>query len=118
MDNSYLFICFLIIPCLFLLFVPKTIIKNNTNINRKVFITYLIISLIIVIKSIMMIPLKISNKINLTKKMTLYFGNPICCPSVMLNTKILTKKPIEASARECEENSRSHSAKLRIIEKI
>lgn len=65
MDNSYLFICFLIIPCLFLLFVPKTIIKNNTNINRKVFITYLIISLIIVIKSIMMISILGYNSISL-----------------------------------------------------
>ena len=45
------------------------------------------------IKSIMMLPLMISTKSSLTKKMTLYFGNPICCPSVMLNTKILTKAP-------------------------
>ena len=45
------------------------------------------------IKALMMLPLKISNKSKVTKKMTLYFGNPICCPSVMLNTKILTKRP-------------------------
>ena len=45
------------------------------------------------IKSIMMLPLKISNKSKIIKKMILYFGNPICCPSVMLNTKILSKKP-------------------------
>lgn len=45
------------------------------------------------IKSLMMLPLKISNKSNITKKMTLYFGNPISCPSVTLNTKVLGKKP-------------------------
>ena len=43
---------------------------------------------------------------------------PICVCGKKRERKILTKKPIEASARECEENSRSHSAKLRIIEKI
>ena len=43
---------------------------------------------------------------------------PICVCGKKREIKILTKKPIEASARECEENSRSHSAKLRIIEKI
>ena len=43
---------------------------------------------------------------------------PVCVCGKKREIKILTKKPIEASARECEENSRSHSAKLRIIEKI
>ncbi len=43
---------------------------------------------------------------------------PICVCGKKREIKILTKKPIEASDRECEENSRSHSAKLRIIEKI
>jgi len=55
MDYSYLFICFLIIPILFLLVVPKASIKNNSSISRKIFITYLIISLIIGIKSIISI---------------------------------------------------------------
>jgi len=32
--------------------------------------------------------------------------------------KIINKKPIEASKKELEENSRSHSAKLRIIERV
>lgn len=45
------------------------------------------------IKSIMVLPLKLSNKSSFTKKMLLYFGNPISCPSVTLNTKILGKKP-------------------------
>ena len=43
---------------------------------------------------------------------------PVCVCGKKREIKILTKKPIEASERECEENSRSHSAKLRIIEKI
>ncbi|MBR2336835.1 MAG: 16S rRNA (cytosine(1402)-N(4))-methyltransferase RsmH [Clostridia bacterium] len=43
---------------------------------------------------------------------------PVCVCGKKREIKILTKKPIEASAAECEENTRSHSAKLRIIEKI
>ena len=43
---------------------------------------------------------------------------PVCVCGKKREIKILTKKPIEASAIECQENSRSHSAKLRIIEKI
>ena len=43
---------------------------------------------------------------------------PVCVCGRKKQVKLITKKPIEASAAECEENSRSHSAKLRIIEKI
>ena len=43
---------------------------------------------------------------------------PVCVCGKKREIKILTKKPIEASAKECEENSRSKSAKLRIIEKL
>lgn len=43
---------------------------------------------------------------------------PICVCGKKREIKILTKKPIEASDGEMKENSRSHSAKLRIVEKI
>ncbi len=43
---------------------------------------------------------------------------PVCVCGKKREIKILTKKPIEASATECQENTRSHSAKLRIIEKF
>lgn len=43
---------------------------------------------------------------------------PICVCGKKREIKLLNKKPIEATAKECEENSRSKSAKLRIIEKI
>ena len=43
---------------------------------------------------------------------------PICVCGKKREIKLITKKPIEASERECNENSRSRSAKLRIIEKI
>ncbi|MBQ7373395.1 MAG: 16S rRNA (cytosine(1402)-N(4))-methyltransferase RsmH [Clostridia bacterium] len=43
---------------------------------------------------------------------------PICVCGKKKEIKLVTKKPIEASEQECKENSRSHSAKLRIIEKI
>ncbi|MBQ8726666.1 MAG: 16S rRNA (cytosine(1402)-N(4))-methyltransferase RsmH [Clostridia bacterium] len=43
---------------------------------------------------------------------------PICVCGKKREIKILTKKPIEASETEIKENSRSHSAKLRIIQKI
>ena len=32
--------------------------------------------------------------------------------------KLINKKPIEASDEELKENSRSHSAKLRIVERV
>lgn len=43
---------------------------------------------------------------------------PICVCGKKPTVKIMTKKPILPSEKECEENSRSHSAKLRVIEKI
>lgn len=43
---------------------------------------------------------------------------PVCVCGKRREIKIVTKKPILASQSECEENSRSHSAKLRIAEKI
>ncbi len=43
---------------------------------------------------------------------------PICVCGKKREINILTKKPIEASEKEKEENPRSKSAKLRIIEKI
>lgn len=65
MDHSYIFISLLIIPILFLLVVPKGIIKNNSKMNRKIFITYLIISLIILIKSIISISILGYNSISI-----------------------------------------------------
>ncbi len=43
---------------------------------------------------------------------------PICVCGKKPSVKVMTKKPILPSEKECEENSRSHSAKLRVIEKI
>ena len=54
MDNCYLFICFLVIPLLFLLVIPKKMISGK-KISKKIYFTYLIISLIIFIKSMISI---------------------------------------------------------------
>lgn len=43
---------------------------------------------------------------------------PVCICGNTPRGKLITKKPIEPSEKELEENNRSHSAKLRIIEKI
>ena len=43
---------------------------------------------------------------------------PICICGKLPKAKILTKKPLTASAEEEAQNSRSTSAKLRCIEKI
>lgn len=43
---------------------------------------------------------------------------PYCICGAKKIGKIINKKPIEASIEEQEENSRSKSAKLRILEKI
>lgn len=43
---------------------------------------------------------------------------PYCVCGAKQIAKIINKKPIQASLKEQEENSRSKSAKLRIIEKI
>ena len=42
----------------------------------------------------------------------------ICCCGHKPELKLVNKKPILASKEELEENSRSHSAKLRIAEKL
>ena len=43
---------------------------------------------------------------------------PYCVCGAKKVGKIINKKPIEATREEKEENSRSRSAKLRILEKI
>ena len=43
---------------------------------------------------------------------------PVCVCGKTPRGKLITKKPIEPSEAELEENNRSHSAKLRVIEKI
>lgn len=43
---------------------------------------------------------------------------PVCVCGNKPKARQITRKPIIASEHECEENRRSHSAKLRIIEKI
>ncbi len=45
-------------------------------------------------------------------------GLPIIPDEYKAKIKLINKKPILASNRELEENSRSHSAKLRVIERI
>lgn len=44
--------------------------------------------------------------------------SPICTCNKKREIKIITRKPITASEEELKENNRSHSAKLRIAEKI
>ena len=53
------------------------------------------------------------------KDLTVVEGNRINLPTEVKETrfKLITHKPIEASEEELKENNRSHSAKLRIIEK-
>ena len=65
MDHSYIFICLLVIPILFLLIVPRGIIKNNSCMSKKIFITYLLISLIIFIKSVISISILGYNSISI-----------------------------------------------------
>lgn len=43
---------------------------------------------------------------------------PYCICGAKKIGKIINKKPIEATAKEQQENSRAKSAKLRILEKI
>ena len=45
-------------------------------------------------------------------------SSPICTCAKKKEIKILTRKPITASEEELKENNRSHSAKLRIAEKL
>ncbi|MBO5487764.1 MAG: 16S rRNA (cytosine(1402)-N(4))-methyltransferase, partial [Eubacterium sp.] len=43
---------------------------------------------------------------------------PVCVCGNKAKLKVITKKPITASNRELELNSRSKSAKLRVAEKV
>lgn len=43
---------------------------------------------------------------------------PVCVCGKTPDALLITKKPIEANAEELESNSRAHSAKLRVLEKI
>ena len=43
---------------------------------------------------------------------------PVCVCGGKAKGKLITRKPIEATAAELEENRRSRSAKLRVIEKL
>ena len=55
MDYSYLFLLFLITPIMFLLVTPKNLINDNKKISKKIYLSYIFISLIIFIKSIISI---------------------------------------------------------------
>ena len=48
----------------------------------------------------------------------IFKGLPNIPEEYQAKIKLINKKPIEASEKELEENSRSHSAKLRIVERI
>ena len=52
----------------------------NKNINLK-------------IKTIMTFPIRIIKRRRFAKRLILKFGNPICCPSVCLNTEVVGKRP-------------------------
>ena len=54
------------------------VVKNNINLNIKLIMTF---------------PLRFFKKSKFIKKLMLYFGNPISCPSVTLNTSIVGKRP-------------------------
>lgn len=43
---------------------------------------------------------------------------PVCVCGRQPKARLITKKPVVAGAEEIEENSRAHSAKLRVLEKI
>lgn len=55
LDNSYIYLCFLIAPMLFLLMIPKKLVLNNNKTTKKIYQTYIFISIIIFIKSIISI---------------------------------------------------------------
>ena len=55
MDHSYMYLCFLIMPILFLLMVPRSLIMDNKKVSKRIYISYILVSLVIFIKSIMMI---------------------------------------------------------------
>ena len=54
MDHSYLFLCLLVIPILLLLMIPRKMIEGK-GLGKKIYYTYIILSIIIFIKSIMSI---------------------------------------------------------------
>ena len=54
MDHSYLFLCLLVIPILLLLMIPRKMIDGK-GLGKKIYYTYIILSIIIFIKSIMSI---------------------------------------------------------------
>ncbi len=43
---------------------------------------------------------------------------PVCICNGKAKAKLITKKPLVASSEELEQNNRSHSAKLRVVEKL
>ena len=51
------------------------------------------------IKELMMFPLRFFKKSRWVKRRVLSLGNPICCPSVTVNTKILGKKPYKTELK-------------------
>ena len=51
------------------------------------------------IKKILLFPLRFGGRTKFAKKMSLAFGNPICCPSVTVNTKITGKKPYKTEMK-------------------
>ena len=54
-NNSYLFLIIMVSPIMFLLLVPKNLIKDDKNSGKKIFLTYIIGSLIIIFKSFLVI---------------------------------------------------------------
>lgn len=52
-NYSYIYIIFLISPILFLLFLSKNMIKDNQHFGKKMFITYLIVTAIIILKNVL-----------------------------------------------------------------
>jgi len=51
------------------------------------------------IKKTLLIPLRFGGRTKFAKKMSLAFGNPICCPAVTLNTKLTGKKPYKTEMK-------------------
>ena len=52
-NYSYIYIIFLISPILFLLFLSKNMIKDNQHFGKRMFITYLIVTAIIILKNVL-----------------------------------------------------------------
>ena len=61
----------------------------------------------------------VKNKfLSFTKGCTCPPDFPVCVCGKTPKAKLINKKPIIATAKELENNSRSRSAKLRILEKL